>query len=163
YILITHGHGDHYGGARWLVETYGPRVVASDADYDLMRLPFYDPAGYPAGFGSPPRRDLVAADGQELTLGDTTITMILTPGHTPGTLSFIIPVKDKGAPHLLAIWGGTGIPADQAARIKYFASIDHFKSYTDLGVDAELSNHPFVDDSLARMEQLRAHPNGPNA
>src|SRR5439155_13476037 len=43
-----------------------------------------------------------------LTLGDTTLTLYLTPGHTLGTISTLIPVKDNGKPHLAAEWGGTG-------------------------------------------------------
>jgi hypothetical protein len=51
---------------------------------------------------------MVAVDGQQLTLGDTSITFYLTPGHTPGTISTLIPVKDQGRSHLAAQWGGTG-------------------------------------------------------
>jgi len=36
-----------------------------------------------------PRKDMIATDGQKLTLGDTTITLYITPGHTPGTISLI--------------------------------------------------------------------------
>ena len=54
-----------------------------------------------------PKRDIVATDGQKLTLGDTTLTLYLTPGHTPGTISTLVPVKDGGRPHLAAAWGGT--------------------------------------------------------
>ena len=50
---------------------------------------------------------MVATDGQKLTLGDTTLTMYITPGHTLGTISTLIPVKDSGTPHLVAEWGGT--------------------------------------------------------
>ena len=41
--------------------------------------------------GTKPTRDMVATDGQKLTLGDTTVTLYITPGHTPGTLSVLIP------------------------------------------------------------------------
>ena len=50
---------------------------------------------------------MVATDGEKLTLGDTTLTLYLTPGHTLGTISTIIPVKDHGTPHVVAEWGGT--------------------------------------------------------
>ena len=36
------------------------------------------------------------------------LTLYLTPGHTLGTISTLIPVKDGGTPHLAAEWGGTG-------------------------------------------------------
>ena len=52
-----------------------------------------------AGSWPKPTRDMVATDGQRLTLGDTTVTMYLTPGHTLGTVSTMIPVKDGGKPH----------------------------------------------------------------
>ncbi len=168
YILVSHGHGDHYGGAKWLAETYGARVVASGIDWDVMSQPRPARAGGangrpPPNWGPPPSRDVVATDGEVLTLGDTSITMVLTPGHTPGTLSFILPVFHRGQRHMLAMWGGTNIPANPEAQRQYLAAFDHFATFTrKLGVDVELSNHPFVDDSLARMEQLRANPKGPN-
>ena len=50
---------------------------------------------------------MVVTDGMKLSLGDTTLTMYLTPGHTQGTISTLIPVKDNGQPHIAALWGGT--------------------------------------------------------
>ena len=97
YVIISHGHSDHSGGAKFLQDSYKARVLLSAADWDLLDR----------GRGTRPARDMVATDGQKLTLGDTTITMYITPGHTAGTLSYLIPVKDHGTPHLVAEWGGT--------------------------------------------------------
>ena len=73
---------------------------------------------------------MVATDGQRLTLGDTTLTLYLTPGHTPGTISTLIPVKDRGMPHVVAEWGGTGfnftLSPDKPER--YW-----FETYIDVG------------------------------
>jgi len=100
YVVVSHGHGDHSAGAKYLQDRYNARVMLSATDWDLLDR------GRP---GTPkPRRDMVATDGQKLTLGDTTLTMYLTPGHTPGTISTIIPVRDNGRPHVVAEWGGTG-------------------------------------------------------
>jgi metallo-beta-lactamase class B len=33
YVVVTHGHGDHYGGAPYLAQKYGARVVMSEADW----------------------------------------------------------------------------------------------------------------------------------
>ena len=98
YAIVSHGHFDHSGGAKYLQDHFGTRIILSAADWDLLER------------GSPtrPKRDLVATDGQKLTLGDTTLTLYLTPGHTLGTISTLIPVKDGGTPHLVAEWGGTG-------------------------------------------------------
>ena len=88
YVLVSHGHIDHVGGARLLQERFSARVIMSAADWDLVGR---STAAWPK-----PRRDMVATDGQQLTVGDTTLTMYLTPGHTPGTISTLIPVKDQG-------------------------------------------------------------------
>src|SRR6187399_722540 len=85
YAIVSHGHGDHSGGARMLQERFGTKIILSAADWDLLDR----------SSGTKPTRDMVATDGQKLTLGDTTITMYLTPGHTQGTISTIIPVKDR--------------------------------------------------------------------
>ena len=42
-----------------------------------------------------PKRDIaVGPEGMKLRVGDTTIDIIATPGHSPGTLSYLFPVKD---------------------------------------------------------------------
>ena len=99
YVIVSHAHRDHVGGARLLQERFGARVVMSAADWELL--------ANTAGSWPKPTRDMVATDGQRLTLGDTTITMYLTPGHTLGTISTVIPVKDGGTPHTAVAWGGT--------------------------------------------------------
>ena len=86
YAVVTHPHPDHHGGAKFLQDQYGTRVIMSAADWD-----FLDRTN-----GTKPKRDMVATDGQKLTLGDTTLTLYITPGHTPGTISALIPVKDNG-------------------------------------------------------------------
>ena len=94
-------------------------------------------------------------DGQDFTLGNTTIRCVLTPGHTPGCFSFIIPVYDEARPHYLGLWGGTGI-TPESDKEAYLDSVKKFDLVCDeFGVDAELSNHPFVDNSIQRLEVLR--------
>src|SRR5262245_33237687 len=88
YVIVSHGHGDHSGGAKLLQDEFNARVMLSAADWDLLDR----------SNGTKPKRDLVITDGQKLTLGDTTLTLYITPGHTAGTVSTIIPVKDRGTP-----------------------------------------------------------------
>jgi metallo-beta-lactamase class B len=100
YVIVSHAHRDHVGGAGYLQERFGSRVIMGAEDWALLER---TPATWLKA-----RRDMVATDGQKLTLGDTTITIYVTPGHTLGTLSLLVPVKDNGKPHLAASWGGTG-------------------------------------------------------
>jgi metallo-beta-lactamase class B len=96
YVIVAHGHLDHAGGAKYLQEKYGARLIMSAADYDLL-----DQQNPPWK----PKRDMVATDGMKVTLGDTTLTLYLTPGHTDGTISTLIPLRDGSQKHLAAAGG----------------------------------------------------------
>ncbi|MEY2930316.1 MAG: hypothetical protein RL033_1065 [Pseudomonadota bacterium] len=97
YAIVSHGHADHSGGAKYLQDTFGTKIVLSADDWDLVER----------SNGSKPRRDVVATDGMKLTLGDTTLRLYVTPGHTLGTVSTVIPVRDQGRSHVAVTWGGT--------------------------------------------------------
>jgi len=121
YVLVTHAHDDRYWGAKALQDTYpNARIGMSAADWDIVAKD-----NSPAQFK--PKRDMVIADGQKITLGDVTVTAYVTPGHTPGTLSFIIEplwnkksiASDEGR-HVAAIWGGTD-PSIGRQGVQYYA------------------------------------------
>lgn len=42
YLIISHGHGDHYGGQEYLVNKYKPRVVMSEVDWLRLEQPKLD-------------------------------------------------------------------------------------------------------------------------
>ena len=153
YVIVSHGHSDHSGGAKYLQDTYKARVLLSEADWGLLDR----------GRGTRPARDLVAADGQKLTLGDTTITMYITPGHTAGTLSYLIPVKDHGTPHLVAEWGGTAFnfPRTPENFKAYTASAIRFGEIaTKAGADVLISNHSEYDGSKTKLPALKVRKQG---
>lgn len=163
YIVVTHGHGDHYGGAKYLQETYHPHILMSPADWKLMD------SYYPLRNGKPtvppPAHDMDIKDGQKLTLGDTTVTLYITPGHTPGTVSAIFPVKDHGTTHMAALLGGTGFYTihSQADGDVYETSLTRFAGLAkSAGADVAISNHPINDDSIPKLSVLRAYPDRPN-
>ena len=110
-----------------------------------------------------PQRDQVGLDGETFTLGDETVRVILTPSHTAGTLSVIVPVKDHGEPHVAAVLGGTEIPLSGTQRTAYVTSALHFATVADsMHVDAELNSNPFVDNAIVRMDSVR-HASEKNA
>jgi metallo-beta-lactamase class B len=170
YVIVSHAHRDHVGGAGYLQEQFGARVVMGAEDWGLLERT--------QATWLKARRDIVATDGQKLTLGDTTITMYVTPGHTLGTLSVLVPVKDHGKPHLAASWGGTGfnwlsgssvyITPDRPNRFwfdQYIQSANRFRDIvTKAGADVLIANHTHLDSSktklptLARRDPATPHP-----
>ena len=154
YIIISHGHNDHYLGARYLQDTYKAHVLASKVDWDFM-----EKDNTPAD--RKPKRDMVVEDGTKLTLGDTTITMYVTPGHTPGTISTLIPIRDGNQRHLASIWGGSGLSArgfsslEEAEKL-YSASAKRFREIVQkAGADVYLSSHTVHDKTLDKLNALR--------
>jgi len=154
---VSHGHLDHAGGAKFLQDKFGARLLMSAADYDLLDRdnPVWKP-----------KRDMVATDGMKLTLGDTTMTVYLTPGHTLGTISTIFPVRDGNQRHVVATWGGTlfNFGPDRPRLQSYAAHADRFKKIAaDAGADVVLSNHTIYDGSKTKLPAAAVRkPGEPN-
>lgn len=149
YAVVTHPHPDHHGGARFLQERYRTRVLMSAPDWDVI-----DRVA-----GTKPTRDVVATDGQTLTLGDTSITLYVTPGHTPGTLSLVFPVRDNGTTHTVAYWGGNGLNADRESLQQYIESARRFSDIArQAGADVLMSNHTDWDGSKTYLPRLASRP-----
>ena len=154
YVLISHAHGDHDQGAALLQSRYRAKIVMGAADWDstLQR-----PASAPGGV---PKLDVVVGpEGTKITLGNTTVDVIATPGHTPGTLSYIFPVSDKGRSVVVAYAGGTAFNFPRRA--------ENFAIYRDsqramakaaaaAGATVVMSNHTEFDRAYdrARLAQL---------
>lgn len=159
-IIITHGHGDHYGGVNYFVQKYGSRVVASDADWTMMEdtLEFDSPL-----WGRPPKRDVSVGDGAKVTLGDTTIDILVTPGHTMGTISPLFDVWQGSQKHRALLWGGTAFNfGRKPERLKaYIDSTERaLKIAKQQGVDVFISNHNHYDGAVEKLAAMTA--GGPN-
>jgi metallo-beta-lactamase class B len=169
YAIVTHGHDDHFLGAKYLQDHFGTRIIVSQADWDLIehtRAP------------SKPRRDMVATDGQTLTLGDTTVTMYVTPGHTLGTLSLVLPLKDRGVPHTAVMLGGSSYGWVGSRASQYLTAERTNKWWFDaysagarrlrdiaarVGADVQLGNHAIFDGSETKLPAVAARkPGDPN-
>jgi metallo-beta-lactamase class B len=157
YVIISHAHPDHVGGAKLMQDRYGSRIVMGGPDWDSIEKSVN---GYPAG---KPKRDIVADDGQKITLGDTAVTLIATPGHTPGTLSMIFTVKDNGKPLTVAYSGGTAFNFPSTA-----ANFDaYIKSQSKMAAAAAaanatvfMSNHSEFDNATSKIRMLASRKPG---
>ena len=151
YVIVSHGHGDHDEGAKLLQDRYGTRVIMGAPDWDAIIKANNMPGGVP-------KRDMVASDGQKVTLGDETVTIILTPGHTLGTLSMLFPVKDNGKTLWIAYSGGMGFnfPRSPERFDTYINSAQKFAAAAKAaGATIVLSNHSMYDQAWIRSRWQR--------
>jgi metallo-beta-lactamase class B len=156
YVIATHAHPDHMGGAKYLQEKYGAKVVMSAQDWDF--------AMRGDGAATAPKRDVVVADGDKVTLGDTSVTIYFTPGHTPGSTSVMFPVKEGGQTHLAAMWGGPQwgfANADVPQRELYEKSLVRFHdAMKTQKPDVILENHPFLSNMIVTFAGMRGRKAG---
>ena len=158
YVIISHAHADHVGGAKMFQDRIpGVRIVMGGPDWDSIEKSVN---GYPQG---KPKRDIVAQDGQKITVGDNTVTIVLTPGHTPGTLSMVFSVKDKGKPINVAYSGGTAFnfPSTVPNFDVYIASQRKMgKAAADSNATILMSNHTEFDSAVPKIRAIAARKPG---
>ncbi len=160
YIVHTHGHIDHCGATRALVEMTGAKTFLSEADKDYMSgvvdLSWateleLDLEAFEA--------DVLVNDGDTITLGNTTLTAVATPGHTPGSMSYLFNVSDGNRTLVAGIHGGAGLNTFSKAfldkynlpytyRDDYFKSMDKLKT---LKVDIFLGNHAWQNKTREKQ------------
>lgn len=152
YVVISHAHGDHFGGHQYLAERFAPRFVMSELDWQLAETLPEHPR-----FGLPPERDVATADGEILTAGNTSVTLNLAPGHTMGTLSPVFTVFENGVPYRAVLWGGTGFNFgrnEERLRVYAQSAADLRQLAAEEDISIILSNHPARDNSTGRMREL---------
>jgi len=94
-VLLTHVHGDHCGGADALRRLTGARVYAGKADAAVLRagaprdafFSIFDMTGHET---HPTTVDVELVGGEELTFGDVRFRAIAAPGHTPGSVCYLV-------------------------------------------------------------------------
>lgn len=155
-IVITHGHGDHFGMAGYFKEKYGAMIYMSKIDYDFARnMPEHFP-WKPVTF----EVDYYLEDVASLDFGDIKIKIMHTPGHTAGCFSFIIPVTDEGRKHHVGLWGGSGIMPDSNKEDYYNSLVRFTELCYEYKVDGEISTHPCLDMGLLRYKMVREITDG---
>ena len=167
YLMISHAHGDHIGGAEMMQNRYGKnglKVVMTDPDWTLVEK-------YPNRYKTmAPKRDITATDGMKITLGESTVTITHTPGHTPGTMSYTFQVLDKGRPVNVAYSGGTAFNFNNRTPDP---GIKNFQIYIDsqrkfatnaaaTGATVLMSNHSEFDIADSKNKMLASRGNGPH-
>jgi metallo-beta-lactamase class B len=144
YVILSHAHADHDGGAKLLQdEIAGVHLIYGAEDWDAV-----DKSTNHAG--GKPKHDMVGTDGMKISVGDASVQIVTMPGHTPGTLSYLFEVRDHGKPLRVVYVGGTAIPFNGAASFYdgYIASSQKVaQAAAQYGATALLSNHSEFDNA----------------
>lgn len=169
HILHSHGHIDHIGGTRALVEMTGAKTYIGFGDEECVRgnngLQYTNEFGRP--FEEPFEPDFIVKDGDKITIGDKTFLFIATPGHTQGTMSIFFNTKDGDKEYRAGMFGGGGLNTMSRAYLEkydipmsirqdYLHSID--KVFNEL-VEVHLGNHLGDNRHSDKLERVGQGPN----
>lgn len=157
YLLNSHAHIDHAGGLAALQRETGAVMVASLADKPYLEAGDigFGPTG---GVKFPPVRvDQLIADNESLSLGGTTLTAHLTPGHSPGCTSWSLPVTGAdGAAHTAFIHCSATVAGQKLVPESYPGMVAAYRATFEkvrtIGADIFLANH----DSFFGLKEKRA-------
>ena len=163
-IVHCHGHYDHFGGTKALVELTGARTAMGEDDAfiladqpELSWAPEYGVEFYES-FGL----DIPLRDGQVIRQGDIEFECLHIPGHTPGAMAFVFQVEERGVEYTVGLNGGPGLNTltdeyltqyglSLEARAHYLSSLDKLKARH---VDITLGAHPGQNDTLGKREGI---------
>ena len=168
YVLMTHGHWDHVGGAAKL------KGLLKNARFVMSEKGWYEGAHSPGSRPNvPPWKmldpDIVVKDGDVITLGESKFAVYETPGHSPGTISFAYDVIDGDKIYHAFTVGGlaTGTIRSLEQAEKYVESVKRVERLVGDGarpIAVYLSTHVFISRDLpGTAEALRTRkPGMPN-
>ena len=167
-LIHSHGHFDHFGGGDRLRSRYGVKVYMSEVDTQLIRqMPERalmhlapgkeDQICYP---------DITIHDGDIISLGNTQIHCVLSPGHTPGTMSFFFEATDGETVQKVGYFGGVGfLTLYKEFLAQYELDPDMLEifrqtiaSLKERQVDIFLGNHPYHNCTLEKRQYMLEHP-----
>lgn len=167
-VIHSHGHFDHFGGGERIRQRYGAKIYMSEVDTlmvkemperALMQLApgKNDQICYP---------DVMIKNGDMISLGNTTIECVLSPGHTPGTMSFFFQATDGKKALNVGYLGGVGFLTmykEYIAAYKLDPNMltimkESISALSCRKVDIFIGNHPNHNCTLEKRQYMLDHP-----
>lgn len=165
YLLNSHSHFDHAGGLAQLKRDSGAQLVISTPDAESIRtggrLDFAHFTQYP-----PVQVDRQINDGEQVKLGDTALTAVITPGHSKGCTTWTMPVQENGKTLNVVFYCSTSVPGYSLVNQPEYKNIisdyrSSFAKLKKLKCDVFLGPHAEFFDmkgKLARMGPGKPNP-----
>lgn len=156
-LLGSHAHGDHMQGDAMVKELTAARVMAMEQDVPALRK--MTPEGKPHPI------DRILHDGDEVTLGGTTLVAHLTAGHTKGCTTWTLKANEGGKTYNVVILGSIGVnPGYILVNNKDYPQIadDYVRSFKVLRAlpcDVFLASHGRFYGLVAKYPKLGQGPN----
>ncbi len=156
FIINTHAHFDHVGGVKRLQDLTGAKFLLHQEDAPLLCF-LDDQANY---FGMPPipapdiHRALV--DNEEIPLGNKVLRVIHTPGHSPGSVCFLLDnvvftgdTLFEGSIGRTDLYGGSYTKIIHSIKTRLFTLGSHVVVYPGHGdstlIGKEKDHNPFFE------------------
>jgi glyoxylase-like metal-dependent hydrolase (beta-lactamase superfamily II) len=144
-VLLTHGHGDHDGGAKHLKDTFGAQIFIGSADAAGKSY-------------APTTIDSTNLAMRAMSIGGKNIWLMPTPGHTPGSTSAVLEVKDHGVTRRVLMNGGQSMTNSIPQVAQYLDSIERTYTMADvLSVDGVMTPHIYWDGEGEKLRDILAH------
>jgi metallo-beta-lactamase class B len=165
YVLITHGHFDHAGGAAKLKPLLpNAKFVMTQTGWDEAKSSAMESQGTPIAWSMIPQ-EVVVKNGGAIRLGDNTFGILESPGHTMGTASFTYDVRDGPITYRAITIGGLGLNAikDSKQVESYISSVDRIAeliNQADWPVTVHLTTHPFSTGLMEMRERIASRKTG---
>ncbi len=171
YIIHTHGHIDHCGGTKAFVSLYGGKTFIGKGDenyvngtLDLTWAKELDEE-YDGAFEA----DVILQDEDVVCLGNTSIRILSTPGHTPGTISLFFDTHENGKTYKVGMHGSVGtnsmaldwLTANNLSpdcRRQFLEGITRLQA---IHVDVFLGNHVWNNDTLGKYQRSLTETENP--
>ena len=162
YVVFGHFHLDHTGGAHWIEQNIKPQMMLMGRDdwpLYFRSVASSDGQGGRLQDKVPMKRGADAQDGQQLTVGDTTITLISMPGHTPGSTGMIFTAKFRGQTHNVLVVTASAGGNNVRNRESFIGGFEHIWNWgLREKVESVLNAHlNYNHNTLSRITYVNAN------
>ncbi len=173
WIVHSHGHVDHIGGANFFKRMFGTKLYLGAPDAKWFRespeLTYIQEGfNYCETLFEP---DYEINDGDVLTFGNTTVSFRLCPGHSAGVIACFFDAHNGDETKRCGYYGGFGFNTLQKGYLLEIGDTNFEMRQTYLNslakvrnekVEIFLGNHPINNDTLGRRKIQMENPDGPN-